>query len=58
VKAFPYSFDQPERLREALQGTEVLVNTDWVRHHRETVGRRYTSELARRLDRQSAYRAN
>ena len=29
--------------------------TDWVHRHRETLGRQYASELARRLDRKSAY---
>jgi NADH dehydrogenase len=32
--------------------------TDWVRDHRETLGRRYTSELQRRRDRLVAYRSN
>ena len=32
--------------------------TDWIREHRDTLGRHYTSELARRLDRQSAYKSN
>ena len=32
--------------------------TDWVRTHRETLGRRYTSELARRTDRVSEYGSN
>ncbi len=32
--------------------------TDWIQAHRDTLGRRYTSEMARRLDRQSAYRSN
>lgn len=32
--------------------------TDWIREHRETLGRHYTSELARRLDRKSAYKSN
>lgn len=31
VRAFPFHFDQPERLRESLTGIEVLVNTYWVR---------------------------
>jgi len=31
VKAFPYHFDEPHRLRESLQGVEVLINTYWVR---------------------------
>lgn len=32
--------------------------SDWVRRHRDTLGRRYTSEMARRVDRTSAYRSN
>jgi len=32
--------------------------SEWVRQHRDTLGRHYTSELARRLDRQSEYRSN
>ena len=32
--------------------------TDWVRAHRDTLGRRYTSELARRTDRVSEYGSN
>jgi uncharacterized protein YbjT (DUF2867 family) len=37
-------------------GTTKL--TDWIARHRETVGRRYSSEIARRADRVSEYRAN
>jgi NADH dehydrogenase len=32
--------------------------TDWVREHRDSLGRRYTSELARRLDRMAEYPSN
>jgi nucleoside-diphosphate-sugar epimerase len=32
--------------------------TDWLREHCQTLGRHYTSELARRLDRTSAYASN
>jgi NADH dehydrogenase len=32
--------------------------TDWVREHRDSLGRRYTSEMARRVDRAAEYRAN
>jgi NADH dehydrogenase len=32
--------------------------TDWIREHADTLGRTYTSELARRTDRVSAYRSN
>ncbi|MGW8256381.1 MAG: SDR family oxidoreductase [Thermoguttaceae bacterium] len=31
VEAFPFHFDQPERLMKSLQGTDVLINTYWVR---------------------------
>ena len=31
VRAFPFHFDQPDRLRESLAGIEVLINTYWVR---------------------------
>ncbi len=32
--------------------------TDWVERHRDTLGRHYTSEMARRVDRSSKYRSN
>jgi NADH dehydrogenase len=32
--------------------------TDWIAAHADTLGRRYTSELARRKDRTAAYRSN
>jgi len=32
--------------------------TDWAREHAATLGLKYTSELARRVDRESAYRSN
>ncbi len=32
--------------------------TDWIQRHRDTLGRRYTSELGRRVDRSSEYRSN
>jgi NADH dehydrogenase len=32
--------------------------TEWITRHKETLGRHYTSEMARRTDRVSAYRAN
>ena len=35
IKAFPYNFDQPDRLAERLRGVTVLYNTYWVRfNHR------------------------
>ena len=32
--------------------------TDWVARHKDTLGREYTSEMARRLDRLSGYKSN
>ncbi len=32
--------------------------TEWIEHHKDTLGRHYTSELARRLDRRNQYRSN
>ncbi len=32
--------------------------TDWITRHRDTLGRHYTSEMARRVDRISEYRSN
>ncbi len=35
IKAYPYYFDQPQRLVETLKGVQVLYNTYWVRfNHR------------------------
>jgi NADH dehydrogenase len=34
------------------------ILTEWVKAHAVTLGRRYTSELARRKDQFSAYRSN
>jgi uncharacterized protein YbjT (DUF2867 family) len=31
VQAFPYNFDQPTRLADALRGAAVLYNTYWIR---------------------------
>ena len=31
LRAFPFQFDAPERLTESLRGTDVLINTYWVR---------------------------
>ena len=32
--------------------------TDWIERHKDTLGRRYTSEMARRVDRVAEYRSN
>jgi len=42
-------------VRSPPLGTTKL--SDWVRASREDIGRRYASELQRRLDRGSAYRS-
>lgn len=31
VEVFPYNFDRPDELRDSLCGTDVLINTYWVR---------------------------
>jgi uncharacterized protein YbjT (DUF2867 family) len=31
IPAFPFDFDQPDRLRAHLQGVDTLINTYWVR---------------------------
>jgi uncharacterized protein YbjT (DUF2867 family) len=38
--------------------TGTIRLTDWIRSHADTVGRRYTSELARRMDRSRPYSHN
>jgi NADH dehydrogenase len=32
--------------------------TEWVERHKDTLGRHYTSEIARRVDRFSEYQSN
>jgi len=36
IKAFPFNFDSPERLKETLAGVRVLYNTYWVRFNHRT----------------------
>jgi hypothetical protein len=48
--------EQRLRVRSPPLGTTRL--SDWVRASRRTLGRHYTSEMARRLDRRSRYRSN
>ena len=31
IKAFPYNFSQPHELQKTLRGTDVLINTYWIR---------------------------
>ena len=42
---------------DALPAGRTIL-TDWIRLHADTLGRSYTSELARRKDQVSAYRSN
>jgi uncharacterized protein YbjT (DUF2867 family) len=44
VKAFPYRFDDPDRLVQTLAGAETLYNTYWVRFPYD--GQTYESALA------------
>jgi len=49
IPAYPFNFQQPERLEETLTGVDVLINTYWVRFdHGETTYLRAVSN-ARRL---------
>ena len=36
VKAYPFNFDQPEKLAESLHGVSVLYNTNWIRFNHKT----------------------
>ena len=54
VKALPFHFERPELLRESLQGTEVLINTYWVRfdhrrftHHEAVMNTKILFEAAK-----------
>jgi len=55
-----------EEIRGLMQGTLMVDSppagqtrlTDWARKHAETLGKKYTSELARRKDRQGKYSSN
>jgi nucleoside-diphosphate-sugar epimerase len=55
----------PEEIRGLMEGRLCVEApplgttklTEWVEQHKESLGRTYTSEMARRVDRTSAYRA-
>jgi uncharacterized protein YbjT (DUF2867 family) len=36
IKAYPYNFDNPDKLKESLEGVRVLYNTYWVRFNSST----------------------
>jgi uncharacterized protein YbjT (DUF2867 family) len=46
------------RLYVSAPALGVTKLTEWMDHHRDTLGRHYTSEMARRVDRASEYRSN
>lgn len=54
VRAFPFHFEAPDRLRETLRGVDALINTYWVRfdhrlfHHAEAVANTRTLFAAAR----------
>jgi NADH dehydrogenase len=54
VRAFPFHFNQPSFLKESLKGTDVLINTYWVRfdhrrftHHEAVVNTKVLFEAAK-----------
>jgi len=60
------SIDIPVEIRGLMEG-RLYVDapplghtglTEWIERHKDTLGRRYTSEMARRLDRVAEYRSN
>ncbi len=42
VQAYPFHFDEPDRLAEQLRGVSALINTYWVRFNHDT----FTHEMA------------
>jgi NADH dehydrogenase len=47
-----------DRLHVDAPPRGMVKLTEWIERHKATLGRRYTSELARRVDRTSPYRSN
>ncbi|MEK6767173.1 MAG: hypothetical protein AABY49_13240 [Planctomycetota bacterium] len=49
-------------MRELVQTIDKIIGktrlTDWIEKHAESLGRQYTSELARRIDRETEYWSN
>ena len=46
------------RLYVAAPALGATKLTEWIDRHRDTLGRHYTSEMARRVDRASEYKSN
>ncbi len=49
VKAYPFHFDEPEKLRNTLTGVEVLYNTYWIRFNYKSFGHSLAVENTRKL---------
>ena len=49
IMAYPFHFDEPEKLRRVLEGVEVLYNTYWVRFNYKTFGHSLAVENTRNL---------
>jgi nucleoside-diphosphate-sugar epimerase len=49
VMAYPFHFEDPEKLRETLGGVEVLYNTYWVRFNYKTFGHSVAVENTHKL---------
>jgi NADH dehydrogenase len=47
-----------ERLYVDAPSQATVRLTEWIEQHKTTLGHHYTSEMARRIDRSSAYRSN
>jgi nucleoside-diphosphate-sugar epimerase len=49
IRAYPFHFDEPEKLRSVLEGVDVLYNTYWVRFNYKTFGHSLAVENTRKL---------
>jgi len=49
VKAYPFNFDNPEKLRKVLEGVDVLYNTYWIRFNYKTFGHSIAVDHTRTL---------
>jgi uncharacterized protein YbjT (DUF2867 family) len=49
IRAFPFNFDEPEKLRNTLRGVEVLYNTYWIRFNYKSFGHSLAVENTRKL---------
>ncbi|OGO18603.1 MAG: epimerase [Chloroflexi bacterium RBG_16_48_8] len=49
VRAFPFNYGQPDKLRNSLKGVEVLYNTYWIRFNYKAFGHTLAVENTRKL---------